>query len=128
MFKTPKEAQRMICPFMSGPVRIIYRDDGEIDEDFVMHAGCRSSECMAWREGKLPKPKTITHQMAAGQMKEIVEKDLPDPERPEGVPESYNFMIWHDAAFWQEGDASLNKRRPGYCALIGQPKLQEGMA
>lgn len=128
MMLTEQEATMKICPFMSAPVQRLENTlpfEGESDEgEFMFHAGCRASQCMAWRLGKLPKHLRITHEMSAEERCEIMDKDLPDPPRPEGVPESYVFMLSRKEAFWGEDDESREARRKGYCGLVGP---QEGV-
>lgn len=121
MMLTEQDAKTKICPFMSAPVQHTYHD-GSPNEEYVLQEDCAGSRCMAWRLGKLPKYIRIPHEMSAEERCEIMDKDLPDPQRPEGVPESYVFMISRKEAFWGEDDASREARRKGYCGLVGLPE------
>ncbi|MDL2306605.1 hypothetical protein LJC48_01060 [Desulfovibrio sp. OttesenSCG-928-C06] len=118
MMLTVEEANRKVCPFMSGPVSRSF-NDGTEDDAFTLRADCLGSRCMAWRVGKRPNPRTILHDMSAKERHEIIENDLDDPPRPEGVPEAYIFGISPQRAFWIEDDASCEARRKGYCGLVG---------
>ena len=135
MMLTARDAIMKVCPFMSGPVQRVEDTllnagdayEGESDAgEHMFFAGCRASECMAWRFGKLPMTlATIPHVMTTEERLEIIKKDLPEPPRPENVPEDYIFMVSPGQACWVETMEGAIVRRKGYCGLVGLPEGTE---
>lgn len=86
----------------------------------VKDQSCQGSNCMAWRWAKPPAPRKImcAHKGA-----------IEEPNRPTGVPESYEWMpakherkpgaygFDYEAAHWREP----KRERRGYCGLAGHP-------
>lgn len=104
------QAVTKVCPFISQ------------HETSNVSPLCRASLCMAWRFGKRPLARTIDHPMSDQERAKIMDQDLPDPPRPEGVPESYVFTLSRHKSCWVEDENSVNARRKGYCSLMTLPK------
>ena len=123
MMLTEQEAITKICPILD--VDRHFRPYDSVNEYRAAPLQCRASKCMAWRLGRLPNKKAIEHAISAEECREIIEKDLDDPQRPEGIPQSYIFTVNPRRAYWVEDDESCEARRKGYCGLVGLPKGAE---
>ena len=123
MMLTEKEARLKYCPVLGTEEDSL--PDPVTDKYGVAPLLCRGADCMAWRRGRRPEPLTIPHNMSADERHRLIEKALPDPPRPEGVPESYVFIARRDEAFWGETRDGQEARRKGYCGLIGLPEGAE---